>query len=1450
MAGAPEKVNFWIALTGLPAVQSVSGDVVGLLGFSGEDFLNSNVLLNDRIHPEDAALAASRFSAGNEESSGNVILRIRHADGRIRVLRGQFKKQSSPRGGKVLDLLLEDVRNLSEPGDALLAANFKTLIEQSSDYIYVKNRNHVFLAASHTVPSLTESARDSSELVGKTDYDIHPEDIADIGYRLEKQAMAEGQRVDHIQSLMAQDGVRHWIDNRKYPINGPNGEIVGIFGIAPDMTPYIEAKLKLSESEESLREAQSIAGLGSFALDIPSKIWKISPELDALLGIDADYDRAFEGIWPLVHPDDRAAMAERFRGYFLGKRMAFDSEYRIIRRTDGAVRWVHTRGRLELDARGKPLTLRGTVQDVTERKQAGVELRESKELMQMLIERAPVALAMFDREMRYLAVSRRWVRDFGFAGKDVIGHSHYEINPDIPEDWKEAHRRGLAGETVKADGDPYVRADGSVQWVRWEIVPWLAGDGGVGGIIIFAEDITERMRTESALRESQEQMQLFIGHAPVALAMFDREMRYLAVSRRWAEDHALKAEEILGRSHYEVNPEVPERWKETHRRGLAGETQRVDEDLWERDGGAKQWVRWQIIPWRDGSGAIGGIVMFYEDITERKLAEAALNESNDLLQLFIDRAPAALAMFDREMRYLAVSRRWLEEYSLVDRDIIGRSHYEVVLDIPERWKEAHRRGLAGETLRADEERFERADGTVQWIRWEVVPWRAGDGTVGGIVLFADDITAHKEAEERLRLAATVFTGASEGITITDASGTILDVNEAFTRITGYAREEVLGQNPRILQSGLQSKEFYENMWATLTREGQWTGEIWNRAKNGDIFAEKLTIRARYDAGGKVQQYVAHFTDISEMKERELKLEHMANFDALTGLPNRTLFIDRLRQAMAQEHRRQQSLAVAYFDLDGFKAINDRYGQATGDGLLTAVAFRMKRVMREGDTLARLGGDEFAAVLLDLADGKALTHALSRMLKAAAQEAQIGEFHVRASASAGVAFYPQGEEVDADGLLRRASQAMYEAKLAGGNRYHRFDPSQDLLARSRLENLEHIRQALAARQFVLYYQPLVNMRSGEIVGAEALIRWKHPEQGLLPPGMFFPVIQDHPLSIEVGEWVMESALTQMESWKAQGLDLQVSVNVSAIELQEAGFAERLRARLAAHPGIDPLRLELEVVETSALLDVVQSSQVLSACREIGVQIALDDFGTGYASLAYLQRLPANILKIDQSFVRGLLDEPESLTILEGMMGLAAAFRREVVAEGVETVELGYMLLQIGCEIGQGYGIARPMPAEEIPAWAAQWRPDPRWTDVPAVHADNRALLYASVEHRAWMGAFEACLQGRRAAPPPLDASLCRIGAWLKAERRSARGTLSAIQAIDLLHRELHALANDIHDLQDGSRKAEGLKRLHQLQLLQEKCLKRLETFARSGAGKSGKGALRGRGARGASHAGVK
>jgi diguanylate cyclase (GGDEF)-like protein/PAS domain S-box-containing protein len=448
-------------------------------------------------------------------------------------------------------------------------------------------------------------------------------------------------------------------------------------------------------------------------------------------------------------------------------------------------------------------------------------------------------------------------------------------------------------------------------------------------------------------------------------------------------------------------------------------------------------------------------------------------------------------------------------------------------------------------------------------------------------------------------------------------------------------------------------------------------------------------------------------DVTVVKEHQLKIEHMAHFDALTGLPNRVLLADRLRQGMAQAQRRSELLAVAYLDLDGFKTINDKHGHEAGDQLLIALAARMKQTLREADTLARIGGDEFVAVLADLAEAADCVPMLTRLLAAAAQPVEVGELSLQVSASLGVTFYPQADDVDADQMLRQADQAMYQAKLAGKNRYHAFDAEQDRSVRGHHESLERIRQALADKEFILYYQPKVNMRTGEVIGAEALIRWQHPVRGLLLPAVFLPVIDDHPLAVEIGEWVIDTALTQMETWQANGLNIPVSVNVGARQLQQTDFVDRLRVVLLAHPTILSDRLELELLETSALEDVAGVSELIHTCRKLGVRFALDDFGTGYSSLTYLKRLPVALLKIDQSFVRDMLDDPDDLAILEGVIGLANAFKREVIAEGVETVAHGTLLLKMGCDLAQGYGIARPMPAHAFPAWAADWRPDAAW-----------------------------------------------------------------------------------------------------------------------------------------------
>ncbi|MCL1486206.1 MAG: EAL domain-containing protein [Marinobacter sp.] len=561
------------------------------------------------------------------------------------------------------------------------------------------------------------------------------------------------------------------------------------------------------------------------------------------------------------------------------------------------------------------------------------------------------------------------------------------------------------------------------------------------------------------------------------------------------------------------------------------------------------------------------------------------------------------------------------------------------------------------------------------------------------------ILANAEKEKRaneLALAASVFAHAGEAITITDAAGTILDVNDTFTETTGYSREEVIGKNSRILQSGRQSPEFYVDMWNALLKEGYWYGEIWNRRKCGELYAEMKTISAVRDANNVTTHYVALCTDITQIKEHQDQLERIVHFDILTRLPNRSLLADRLSQAMLQCHRHDKSLAVLFLDLDGFKRINDAYGHDVGDELLVALSQRMQDALREGDTLARIGGDEFVAVLTNLVRVEDCEPILGRILLAASGPVALGEAVVKVSASIGVTVYPQ-DNVDADQLVRHADQAMYVAKESGKNRYHLFDTAQDDAVKEQRKSLAAIRSALDNKQFVLYYQPKVNMRTGTVTGVEALIRWQHPERGLLNPIAFLPVIEKHAMNIEMGEWVIDTALAQISQWQNLGfsLSINISINIAAVQLQQPDFTQKLATLLATHPDVKPQLLELEVLETSALDDVQHVSEVMDACIALGVNFALDDFGTGYSSLTHLRRLPARLIKIDQSFIRDMLVDSDDLAIVEGIIGLAKSFKRDVIAEGVETIAHGAALSKLGCELAQGYGIARPMPASDVP-----------------------------------------------------------------------------------------------------------------------------------------------------------
>ena len=665
----------------------------------------------------------------------------------------------------------------------------------------------------------------------------------------------------------------------------------------------------------------------------------------------------------------------------------------------------------------------------------------------------------------------------------------------------------------------------------------------------------------------------------------------------------------------------------------------------------------------------------------------------------------------------------------------------------------------------------------------------------GIRRIIGDNQRLREREQALRLAAAVFRHAEEGILIANAKGVIVDVNDSVTRLTGYGRGELIGQKPSLLSSGMHDTGFYHGLWKTLLQEGFWRGELKNRRKDGSLYTQHTSISSIRDESGETTHYIGMIADITDVKANQEKLEHMAYYDALTGLPNRALLSDRLHQAIALAERHQHHFAICYLDLDNFKPINDQWGHATGDQVLVEVARRLTHALRQNDTVCRLGGDEFVILLNELSSPEEISHALQRVHAALDAPLQVGDTWMAISASTGITVYPD-DATDPDMLLRHADHAMYIVKHSGRRRQMRY--RQHMAAVDNAQALE-IEQAFREREFVLYYQPKVDMRQGEIVGAEALVRWQHPTRGLLLPENFLPLIDTLHRQAELGEYVIREALAQMTDWAKRGLQLAVSLNIDAVHLQQADFPERLDHLLDAYPDVLPPQLEFEIVETAALQDLEQISERIAACRQVGVQFAIDDFGTGYSSLSYLKQLPMQTLKIDGSFVQSMLDNPDDLAIVDGVIGLAGAFRRRVVAEGVATIEHGTLLLKLGCEWGQGFGIARPMPAAALANWILEWKQPAEWRVANRWPSGDLPLLTVEIDHVRWIRQLETVLMSddETLPLPPTDPRDCRFGQWLRGDGRVRYSGIPAFEQVVERHLDAHRCGQELLTLRAES-----------------------------------------------------
>jgi diguanylate cyclase (GGDEF)-like protein/PAS domain S-box-containing protein len=578
------------------------------------------------------------------------------------------------------------------------------------------------------------------------------------------------------------------------------------------------------------------------------------------------------------------------------------------------------------------------------------------------------------------------------------------------------------------------------------------------------------------------------------------------------------------------------------------------------------------------------------------------------------------------------------------------------------------------------------------------------GTAGWVMLRRRrQFEAQRDALEQLQRvnAACVFDNAREGIAIVDAVGRITDVNDSFCRLTGLRRGDVLGRAALGLAILAEAAPTRRALLGALGRDGYWGGEVALTRPDGVTAVVLATVSTVRDVAGRRRQHVVLFSDITLAKRQEQALERAAHYDALTGLPNRTLIRRHIETAMAAARDGAEPVAIAFIDVDGFKEVNDTLGHAAGDDLLRQIAARLTTALGPGDVLGRLGGDEFIAVLHGVGEAPQRQTRLRRLLDAARVPVSLADHVVHLSASIGVAFCSADEMLDADQLLRQADQAMYEAKIGGKSRYQVFDRAVAQSARAYHEGLDGLRAAFDARQFVLHFQPVVDMVGGRVHAMEALIRWQHPTLGLVPPSGFLPLIEGNAFAVGVGDWVIDEALRHLATWRAGGLDLTVAVNVSGVQLHDKAFTRRLGDLARDHHEIAAGRLEIELPESVIFADIGSISDVIHAGQALGIRFLLDDFGTGYSSLAYLKRLPIDGLKIDRAFVRDMLDGARSMAILKAILRLAGELGFETVAEGVETRAQWDALAGLACERVQGFHIARPMPGDAVADWCRNW-----------------------------------------------------------------------------------------------------------------------------------------------------
>ncbi len=1097
--------------------------------------------------------------------------------------------------------------------------------------------------------------------------------------------------------LKKKDGAPFWCSVTATLHRDGQGRVQWIDGVIEDIDRRKAAEDGLREQASKFSAITATATAAIVLMDHLGRISYWNPAAERMFGYGQDQALG-QDLHLLLAPEryhaDYRKGFEQFQQRGTGPVLGNTMELMAVDATGREFPIEVSTSAIEVDGRWQAA---GIIRDVSERTAAEERLRFSEERFRSLSENAPDIIYTLDYDGTFNYVNPSWERILGHPPERVLGRYFVDFaRPEDAKDFVRVFKRIRDHKQTINISRALMTEAGEPRHFSMSGAPNLAPDGRVIGMVGMLKDITESIKAEEALKESEERHRAALDASPDPVVIYDREGQATYVNPAFSRVFGWQAEELLGRQ-VDFLPESER--AETARqvgRALAGvkvqsfETRRYTKDRRVRD------VSISSALYRDREGQVAGIMVTLRDITERKRREQALKKSEASLVRAQKMAHLGNWEMDLQSGELICSD---EVFGIlgIDRDQAEVSLEGFLLSVHRDDRQSVQEAIEkapGIKAPIDlEHRIVRPGGEVRVVHQlgEVVRDQAGRALK--IVGALQDITVRRRSEEQMRLLARIFENTIEGIMVTDRDGVIQMVNQAFTAITGFGQDEAVGATPSLLSSGRHPPQFYAAMWKEIKASGSWQGELWNRRKSGEAFPVWLTITAIADSQGRVSHYVGVFHDITEIKRSEERITHQAYHDALTGLPNRMLFNDRLGVALAHAARNRQGLAIVFLDLDNFKNINDSLGHAAGDLLLQSVAKRLVRWVREEDTVARIGGDEFIMLLQGTDDPDYVVHVASRILESLSEPFRIKEREFYITASIGITLFPHDGR-DIETLVSNADIAMYRAKEEGRNKYKLFTPAMNAKLVQRLALETSLRKALTRGEFWVHYQPKVDLVSGRVMGLEALVRWNRPGVGLVRPDDFIPLAEETGLIVPIGEWVLRTACRRTKQWHDAGhSNLQVAVNLSPRQFQQRNLVHMVGSILE-ETGLPPKALELEVTENVVMFSVEQAIITLRELSRLGVQLSMDDFGRGYSSLYYLKRFPMNALKIDRSFVSDIDVDPDSASIVHTIINMSRSLNLKVVAEGVETAEQLAFLREHQCDQLQGYLFSRPISDEEV------------------------------------------------------------------------------------------------------------------------------------------------------------